>query len=356
MNIGIVLPPAERNNGGINRVAYNTMDEMSRINVGHQIYTLGQAYKGIDYPMIPTFIAYMKMTQLNFTLSAYPMDLVHTYYNPIDFGSSIHCKRVMTIYDLYTIANPQWFTKTYVDFQNIEMRTGAKKSDMIIAISESTKSDIVYYYDIPEEKIKVVYLGVPQLFLRKTTGPVTINCPERYILSVSAIAQNKNQAGLADAFFRYKRLHKDDNVKLVLVGAMRQPEEVIALSQKNALYKDDIIYTGYVTDHELLQWYDHATVFAYPSFYEGFGLPILEAMARGKAVVSSLTTSMPEVGGDAAEYCDPKEIDSIVSSLEKVLQNDELRRNMEKRSLLQANKFSYQKAAKETIDIYTSLM
>lgn len=79
-------------------------------------------------------------------------------------------------------------------------------------------------------------------------------------------------------------------------------------------------------------------------------------MARGKAVVSSLTTSMPEVGGDAAEYCDPKEIDSIVSSLEKVLQNDELRRNMEKRSLLQANKFSYQKAAKETIDIYTSLM
>ncbi len=356
MNIGILLPPAEKNNGGINRVAYNIMYEIKQMDVNHRLYTLGQTYKGIDYPMINTLTAYMKTTKMSFTLSAYPMDIVHTYYNPIDFGGNIHCKRIMTIHDLYTIINPQWFSKTYVDFQNNDMRAGAKKSDVIIAISKATKSDIVYYYGIPEEKIKVVYLGVPRLFMKETIKPLIIAHPERYILSVSAIAQNKNQTGLVKAFFHYKQLHKDDDVKLVLVGAMRQPEEMAALLQNNAEYKNDIIYTGYVTDDELLQWYDHATAFAYPSFYEGFGLPILEAMARGKAVICSSTTSMPEVGGDAAKYCNPKEIDSITTALENVLQNDGLRKNMEKKSLLQAAKFSYQKAAKETLDIYESLI
>lgn len=352
MKIGILPPPAEKNSGGINRVAYNIIREMNRMDIKHEIFMLGQTCEGVDYPTFPTFIAYMKMTKLNFTLSSCPMDLIHTYYNPIDFGNHFQCKRIMTIYDLYTIINPQWFSKTYVDFQNIEMRHGAERSDIIIAISESTKSDIVYYYGIPEEKIKVVYLGVPELFLREPAETVTIDCPDRYILSVSAIAQNKNQAGLVDAFFRYKQLHEDDHVKLVLVGAVRQPEEILALLQKNAKYKNDIIYTGYVTDDELLQWYDHATVFVYPSFYEGFGLPILEAMTRGKAVVSSSTTSMPEVGGDAAEYCNPKDIDSITASIEKILQNDELRKSMEKKSLLQAAGFSYKKAARETLEIY----
>lgn len=356
MNIGIVLPPAERNNGGINRVAFNIMQEMSKMDTGHQIYTLGQTYEGIDYPMIDTFIAYMKMTRLSFTLSAYPMDIVHTYYNPIDFAGSIQCGRVMTIYDLYTIINPQWFTKTYVDFQDIVMREGAGKSDVIIAISEATKADIVHYYGIPEERIKVIYLGVPQLFLQKQKKAVSIDHPQRYILSVSAIAQNKNQTGLVDAFFRYKNLHKDDDVKLVLAGAMRQPEEIVALLQKNSKYKDDVIYTGYISDHELLQWYDCATVFAYPSFYEGFGLPILEAMTRGKAVISSSTTSMPEVGGDAAQYCDPRKIDSIVDALERVLLDDELRKEMERKSLIQAAKFSYKKAAQETLEIYKSFI
>jgi glycosyltransferase involved in cell wall biosynthesis len=356
MNIGILLPPAEKNNGGINRVTYNTLYEMSRMDIPHNVYTLGQAYEGIDYPMINTFNAYMKLTKLNFTLSAYPMDIVHTYYNPIDFSDTIHCRRVMTIYDLYTIANPQWFSKTYVDFQNIEMRKGAEKSDIIIAISEATKSDIIYYYGIPEERIKVVYCGINPLFLQKKADAVTIDCPERYVLSVSAIAQNKNQTGLVKAFCRYKELHKDDDAKLVLVGAMRQPEEIAALLQNNTRYKDDIIYTGYVTDDELLQWYDHATLFAYPSFYEGFGMPIVEALVRGRAVVCSSTTSMPEAGGDAAQYCDPNEIDSIAAAIEKVLQDDELRKDMQTKSPGQALKFTPDNAARETLKIYGSLM
>ena len=114
MKLGIMLPPKEKNNGGINRVAYNTLRNMEQMSMPHELVMLGEGYPDLSYPHIDLLPSYMQMNHLSFTLSAHPMDLVHTYYHPIDFSDKISCKRVMTIYDLYTIANPQWFSKTYI--------------------------------------------------------------------------------------------------------------------------------------------------------------------------------------------------------------------------------------------------
>lgn len=120
--------------------------------------------------------------------------------------------------------------------------------------------------------------------------------------------------------------------------------------------KEDIIFTGFIDDLQLTALYKYAVGVAYISFYEGFGLPILEAMAAGKAVISSDTTSMPEVGGEAVLYCNPYSSDSILEAISTLVLDDTKRKEMEKQGALQSKKFSYKKAAQETIELYQKLV
>ena len=120
-------------------------------------------------------------------------------------------------------------------------------------------------------------------------------------------------------------------------------------------YRKDIILTGYVSDEELSALYQSALCFAYISYYEGFGLPILEAMACGKAVLSSDKSSMPEVGGDAVCYCDPYDMESIVEGLDKLVEDEQYRKRLEGKAKVRAERFSYKKAAEEIYDLYKEL-
>ena len=143
-------------------------------------------------------------------------------------------------------------------------------------------------------------------------------------------------------------------MKLVLVGGIGWDNEFENEISRLNQYRDSIILTGFVSDKELSSLYQFALAVAYVSFYEGFGLPLLEALTAGKAVISSNVTSMPEVCGKVACYCDPYEIESIEDAIDRVVNDEDYRNSLELNARTQAANFSYKKAAKETIDIYNS--
>ena len=227
----------------------------------------------------------------------------------------------------------------------------------MIAVSQYTQNDIVKHYGIKEEKIKVVYNGLypVDLFGETKQGKAVASLEnDRFILSVSGIGPHKNQVAMVEAFLLYKQRNPEDDVKLAITGPIRQYQTVRDILEKYKEVSESIVFTDYVSDEQLVWLYQKALSFIYVSIYEGFGLPILEALSLGKAVICSNVTSMPEVGGDAVEYCNPYDIESIAEAIEHVVSDDVYRRELESKAIRQANKFSYKKAAEQTLEIYKS--
>ena len=145
----------------------------------------------------------------------------------------------------------------------------------------------------------------------------------------------------------YKSRHPDSDVKLVLTGPVRKYEVVREILSKNRNVAKHVVFTGFVSDEQLIWLYRKAMAFIYVSYYEGFGLPILEALSVGKAVICADAASMPEVGGDAVAYCNPYETESIEEAIAKVVADALYRKSLEKKAMEQAARFSYQKAAED---------
>lgn len=310
-----------------------------------------------------------KMTALQ--CFAKEIDLLHSFYDPcLNFGGKT--KKVLTINDMIFVKYPQWSgDAAWSAFWTKKLSASANAADCIIAISEATKQDVVACFGIKPEKIRVVYIGLDSTLQEEHKSAASCACLPgdshsqedsfchalgRYILSVCTLEPRKNLVGLVKAFERYKAAAKDDPVKLVIVGKTGWMTNPIFESVRTSRYADDIVVTGYVTDDRLQSLYQNCLFAAYPSFYEGFGLPILEAMAFGKTVAASNTSSMPEVGGDAVCYCSPHEEESIVNALSLLCQNDSLRRTLEQKAKQQAAKFSYAKAVGQTAQIYRELL
>lgn len=355
MNIGILSQNKEKNITGINRVTQGTVEELLKLDNENSYHFLGKTeWLNLDMDYIPMIVNGGKQFSLNFTLMAHPLDIVHSHYRPFSLNEKVPCAKILTIHDLIPLIYKDWYQSQY-DYFNESIRKCAEQVDTIITVSEYTKQDVIKYYNIPEEKIKVVYNGLypASLFSSEIKGKsIDILENQRFLLSVSGVGPHKNQVGLAEAFINYKKHHKDDELKLVLTGPVRRYQVIRDIMEKYPIESKDIIMTGFVSDEELLWLYQESLAFIYVSYYEGFGLPILEALSVGKAVISSNTSSMPEVGGDAAIYCDPQNIESISDAIERIVNDDNLRHKMESIAYKQAAKFSYVKAAKETLEIY----
>lgn len=355
MNIGIISQNKEKSMTGINRVTMGVLTELLKQDLDNQYIFLGRTqWLQLPIESLPIIMSTDRILSLNYLQTSHPMDIIHSHYRPFHLNSNIPCGKILTIHDLIPFLYPEWYGNQY-DYFNEAIRQCAEEADIVIAVSEYTKRDIMKYYNIPEDKIKVVYNGLfpPKLFDRNESGEAVAGLEgQEFLLTVSGLGPHKNQRGLVEAFLHYKQKHPGNEIKLVLAGPIRKYEVVREILEKHEDSAKDIIFTGFVTDAQLIWLYQNAEAFLYTSFYEGFGLPILEAMSVGKAVICSNTSSMPEVGGDAVEYCNPHEVESIAEAISHVITDTAYRHKLEKKAIKQSSLFSYKKAAQETLQIY----
>jgi len=257
-------------------------------------------------------------------------------------------KKVVTIHDLGFLRYPQWCSKKFYYFYKFLIPRIAKNSLKIITDSKFSKKEILDIIGLNDSAIEVVYSGIAARFLNLNEGK-SKNSNDNYILAVSSLAPNKNFPRVIKAF---SKLYLE-NMKLVITGVVNKNSAGGRLlnlinNQKN------VILTGYVNDDELINLYRQAKLFVYPSLYEGFGLPPLEAMACGCPCVVSKVASLPEVCGDAALYCDPYSIDDIADKISQLLVDEKLKAKLIKRGLERAKKYSWEKTAKEILKIIYS--
>jgi len=269
-------------------------------------------------------------------------------------------KNILTVPDLSFFVYPENFVLPKSLYLRTISQISLKKATKIITISKNTKTDIIKYLNIPEKKIKVIYPAV-RPFFHPISDTITLeNIGKKYqinnkkiILYVGTLEPRKNIPVLIKSFCVLKKKFKIEH-SLVLVGAKGWKYEEI-FSLKETVGCNDIIFTGFVQEEDLPGIYNLADVFVYPSLYEGFGLPVLEAMACGTPVITSNTSSLPEVVGDAGILVDPSNIEELTDAIFRVISNLSLKEEMRKKATEQAKKFSIEKMAKETISIYKEI-
>ncbi|MBN1583054.1 MAG: glycosyltransferase family 4 protein [Anaerolineae bacterium] len=265
---------------------------------------------------------------------------------------------VLTVHDLIFRLFPRYHKPLNYLFLNLTVPLFCRRADTIIAVSDCTKRDIVHTYHIDPAKIVVVHEAAPPRFAPPSQAAIDAaraqyHLPERYLLTVCVIEPKKNHLGFLQAF---EQLVLDDpDLYWVIVGGRGWLYENFFAALETSPARDRVIMPGYITDDALPAVLGGAQAFVFPSLYEGFGLPPLEAMACGTPVISSNTSSLPEVCGDAAQYFDPHHPEEMVAAARSVLADASLREAMSGHGLEQASQFSWQRAADETWEIYQRL-
>ena len=265
---------------------------------------------------------------------------------------------VLTVHDLIFERFPQYHKRLNHFFLTHTMPLFTRRATALITISRASRRDLVALYGVSAEKIHVIYEAPAPHFRPQPADVVDAvrqryGLPERYVLTVGTIEPRKNLVRLLNAFERARDQGLVD--ALVVVGQRGWLYEDFFHRLEESPARAAVIMPGFVPDADLAALYAGATVFALPSLYEGFGLPVLEAMACGAPVLTSRAGALPEVGGDAAMYVDPEDVDAIAAGLEQYLRDRDLRAEMRKRGFEQAAKFSWEKTARETARVYEKI-
>lgn len=264
---------------------------------------------------------------------------------------------VVTFYDLHILKSPNDYNPWLRSYCKFMLPKIAKTADKIITISEFSKKDIVDTFSLRPEKVEVTYCGIDERYrvvsdmTLKNSARNKYGLQKKFILYIGAIQPRKNIPLLLKA---YSRLLKEGffDFDLVFAGGMGWKNRNIFLLIGELGIKERVKFIGYVPEDELPFLYDLAEFMVYPSFSEGFGMPVLEAMACGCPVITSNTSSLPEVVGDAGIMVDPHNIQELEDAIRRVVKDSNLRREMKKKGLERAKIFSWEKCAKETLQVY----
>ena len=285
-----------------------------------------------------------------------PVDVLHVQFTSPPFSP---CPVVVSIHDLSFEHLPQTFKWRSRKQLRITVRRSAREAAHVIALSEHARQDIVETYGLAPEKVTAIPLAAADHFrpisddeelqrVRQTYGIVG-----EYILSVGAIQPRKNLSRLIDAYSRLRRATPEGNLpKLVLAGKCAWLYEETLRTIRELQVSDSVILTGYVPDSDLPGLYSGALCFVYPSYFEGFGLPPLEAMKCGAPVIVGNQTSLPEVVGDAGLLVDPFDADAIASAIDRVIRDSNLRAELGRKGLARAQLFDWRETARQTLRVY----
>jgi glycosyltransferase involved in cell wall biosynthesis len=268
--------------------------------------------------------------------------------------------RVLTIYDLLPILSPENFTETIKNkFQRI-VNSIDLDHDWITCISEHTKQDFCNYTGMNPDRVFVTHLAAAEHFHPVLDSQIITDTLQKYripatpyLLSLCTLEPRKNLSFLIRCFTKIILDNQTLDLNLVLVGVSGwKNNDIFQAARENPILRSRILFTGYIPDEDLSAIYSGATAFVYPSLYEGFGLPPLEAMQCGTPVITSNTSSLPEVVGDAGIQIDPKDEDALCQAIIELLNNSELRKTLSKKGIDRSRKFSWSKCADETLKVY----
>ncbi|MFA5644866.1 MAG: glycosyltransferase family 1 protein [Candidatus Ratteibacteria bacterium] len=293
------------------------------------------------------------------------------FFGPFDIVHLPHCwpvytkkgRYIVTIHDLTPIIEPAWHPYARGRTFRTYAPKVSKTADHIITDSENTKYDIMRYLSVPEEKISAIPLGADSSYMPLTTITAADATLDRhdiskpYILFVGTIEPRKNVSRLLQAF-EMMRAKTKEKVQLVIAGKKGWDWEKTfeIFTRLSPSTKENIKWLEYVPSEDLPLLYGAATIFVYPSLYEGFGLPVLEAMSCGVPVITSNISSLPEVAGNGAILVHPYDISELAKKMEEMLCDVDLNHHYREQSLTQAKKFSWHKTAKKTFALYTALL
>jgi len=327
------------------------------------------------------FLRFLKFPKIDKVLKGVDVFLSpHFLLTPV----SSNVKTIIVFYDLSFVRFPEFFSLPKLFWHKfVYPKYQAQKADLIVAISESTKKDLINLYGINPEKIKVIYPGAGNEFKpMERNNPRLLEVKEKYrlphnfILYFGTIEPRKNILGLIKAFEQIKeaknlpllqirwqgfegvvKKEEEKNVdfsdlKLVIAGSKGWLYKNVFKKAKESRFGKDIIFTGFIEEEDKPYLYNLADVFVYPSFFEGFGLPPLDAMACGVPTIVSNNSSLPEVVGNGAITVDANNIDELSFTIRKVLENRELKDYLTKRGLSRAKKFDWEKTAQEFLNLF----
>lgn len=360
MRIGYDATILTRRLTGIGYYTLNLVEAIAKGYPEHEIYLFAHKplLKTPDYPNIKAVIKgsmqahlFVQM-QLPGLARRYEIDIIHgpNFYLPL----SCKIPSVVTIHDLSVLLFPEFHSFLHRQSQRF-LLPSVNRADAVICDSFSTASDLVKLKPDVETKVHTVHLAVDEKFFIDSADMGIVekySLPEEYILFVGTLEPRKNLVGLLRAFATI--CHKIPH-DLVIAGGIGWKNTELYRTIEDLMISDRVHFAGYVNDEDLPSLYRLASVFVYPSFYEGFGLPPLEAMACGTPTVTSNTSSMPEVTGESAILIDPHCDGEIAEAIINITQDSRKAEKLSKDGRLQAGKFKWEKTAVETIKIYQKI-
>jgi glycosyltransferase involved in cell wall biosynthesis len=273
-----------------------------------------------------------------------------------------HCRSVVTIHDCIHLRFPQYLPKPgALAYARAQMGAAVRRSDRILTVSEASKRDILRYFRVPESKINVIYNAIDERFGEAPDDEEVARVRERYqlndpfVLYAGNIKPHKNLERLIEAF---QMLRKGDleHVKLLIIGDEISKYATLRRAVHHYKLHKHVRFFGFVPDKTLAVLYRLASVFVFPSLYEGFGLPPLEAMASGTPVITSNVSSLPEVVGDAALLIDPYDAGAIAAAMRQVLTEPALREDLRRRGLQRVREFSWERSVRRVREIYGEVL
>ncbi len=264
-------------------------------------------------------------------------------------------KKIVTIHDLIFERYPEYYTWIDRKIHFWKFKKAAQSANKIIAISEQTKDDIIHYLKVPESKIEVVYQGCHASFKEKQSQEILseikekFNLPDKFLLNVGTIEPRKNLLNIVKAL-------KDSKIPLVVVGSRKNKKYVRKIDKLVRQSGVEVSFLSDVSMEELAGIYKLADIFIYPSFFEGFGIPVIEALFSETVVITSNTSCLPEAGGPDSVYVNPENVEDIRAKINFLWENDSDRKRRAEKGLQFVQKFNDEVIAKKVMKVYKSLV
>jgi len=270
-------------------------------------------------------------------------------------------KYVVTVHDVIPLTLPQTFTLRHRAIVRLALARVRRKADLIIVPSRAVERDVVERLGVCEDRVAIVAHGCEPRFQPTADGAALrgaaarYGLPPRYVLAVGTLEPRKNLVALLRAYARLRAAAGDRPPGLVLAGSRGWLDSPIYQTVRSLGLEEVVRVPGFIDDDDLPAVYSGAEMLAFPSLREGFGLPVLEAMACGVPVVASNASALPEVAGDAALLVDPYDVEALAEAMGRVLRDDALRRRLRRAGIARAGQFSWETAARQTLDAYAAL-